>query len=141
MLQQKARTAYCKRDLVPTRKQVAYKLELKVIFLTSKEFQNLCSDKIVLITTDNTSVVAYINKEGVMTLRPLCALLCLPDLVLKETGTIFIRINAPGAIHFSKGGATIKDKKHQLSSPVELGDNGHLQPSSRFPPCIIARKL
>ena len=28
-------------------------------------------------------------------------------------------------------------KKNQLSNPVEMGDNGHLQPSSRLPACII----
>ena len=44
--------------------------------------------------------------------------------------TVFIHINAPGAMHFSKrgGGATITYKKNQLSSPVAIGDNGHLQP-------------
>ena len=44
--------------------------------------------------------------------------------------TIFIRINAPGVMHFSKGGggATITDTKNQLSSPVVMGDNRHLQP-------------
>ena len=44
------------------------------------------------------------------------------------SNTVFICINAPGAMHFSKGGgATITDKKNQLSSPVAMGDNGHLQ--------------
>ena len=44
--------------------------------------------------------------------------------------TIFIRINTPGGgdAFFQKGGATITDKKNQLSSPVAMGDNGHLQP-------------
>ena len=46
--------------------------------------------------------------------------------------TVFIHINAPGAMHFSKGGggggATITDTKTQLSSQVAMGDNGHLQP-------------
>ena len=41
-------------------------------------------------------------------------------------------------MHFSKGGATITDKKYQLSSPVAMGDNGHFQPWSRLPPCIMA---
>ena len=50
-------------------------LELKAVFLALKEFQNLCVDKIVLIATDNTTVVAYINKEGEMRSGPLCALL------------------------------------------------------------------
>ena len=39
-------------------------VELKTIFLALKEFQDLYSNNIVPITTDNTTVVAYINKEG-----------------------------------------------------------------------------
>ena len=50
-------------------------LELKAVFLTLKEFKDLCSDKIVLVATDNTTVVSYINKEGGMISGPLCALL------------------------------------------------------------------
>ena len=43
--------------------------------------------------------------------------------------TVFIRINAQGGeMHFSKGGATITNKKTQLLSPVAMGDNGHIQP-------------
>ena len=50
-------------------------LELKAVFLALREFQDLCTDKIVLIATDNTTVVSYINKEGGMRSGPLCALL------------------------------------------------------------------
>ena len=50
-------------------------LELKAVLLALKEFQDLCSNKIVLVATDNTTVVAYINKEGGMQSGPLCALL------------------------------------------------------------------
>ena len=50
-------------------------LELKAVFLPLKEFQDLCSNKIVLVATDNTMVVSYINKEGGMWSGPLCALL------------------------------------------------------------------
>ena len=50
-------------------------LELKAVFLALKEFQNLCVGKMVLIATDNTTVVSYINKEGGMRSGPLCALL------------------------------------------------------------------
>ena len=39
-------------------------LELKAVFLALKEFQDLCSNNIVLVAIDNTTVVAYINKEG-----------------------------------------------------------------------------
>ena len=38
-------------------------LELKAVFLALKEFQDICSNKIVLAATDNTSIVSYINKE------------------------------------------------------------------------------
>ena len=50
-------------------------LELKAVFLALKEFQNLCVGKMVLIATDNTTVVSYINKEGGMRSGPQCALL------------------------------------------------------------------
>ena len=50
-------------------------LELKAVFLALKEFQKLCIGKMVLVATDNTTVVAYINKEGGIRSGPLCALL------------------------------------------------------------------
>ena len=50
-------------------------LELKAVFLALKEFRTLVSNKTVLIATDNTTVVAYINKEGGMKSGSLCALL------------------------------------------------------------------
>ena len=50
-------------------------LELKAVFLALKEFQNLCCNKTVLVATDNTTVVAYIDKEGGMKSGSLCALL------------------------------------------------------------------
>ena len=50
-------------------------LELKAVFLALKEFQDFCTHKIVLVATDNTTVVSYINKEGGRRSGPLCALL------------------------------------------------------------------
>ena len=49
--------------------------ELKVVFLALKKFQDLCQNNIVLVATDNTTVVACVNKEGGMRSGPLCALL------------------------------------------------------------------
>ena len=46
-------------------------LELKAVFLALKEFQDLCIHEIVLVATDNTTVVSYINKEGGMRSGPL----------------------------------------------------------------------
>ena len=50
-------------------------LELKAVFLALKEFRTLVCNKTVLIATDNTTLVAYINKEGGMKSGSLCALL------------------------------------------------------------------
>ena len=50
-------------------------LELKAVFLALQEFQDLCTRKMVLFSTDKTTVVSYINKEGGMRSGPLCALL------------------------------------------------------------------
>ena len=62
-------------------------LELKAVFLALKEFQDLCSNNIVLVATDNTTVVAYINKEGGDEVgTSLCPSVENPDLVYQETG-------------------------------------------------------
>ena len=50
-------------------------LELKAVLLALKRFQHLIQGKVVLVATDNTTVVAYINKEGGMRSGSLCALL------------------------------------------------------------------
>ena len=63
--------AHCQMGLVTTRKQAAFKLS----GTKSSLFKELCTNKIVLVATDNTTVVSYINKEGGMRLGPLCALL------------------------------------------------------------------
>ena len=57
---------HCKRRLVPSGKQV-----FKAVFLALKEFQDLCIHKMVLVVTDNITVVSYINKEGGMRSGPL----------------------------------------------------------------------
>ena len=41
-------------------------LELKAVFLALKEFQYLCLNNIVLVATENTTVVAYINKKALL---------------------------------------------------------------------------
>ena len=66
---------HCKGNLVTSKKQVAHKSLGTKGLLILKEFQDLCSNNIVLVATDNTTVVAYINKEGGMKSGSLCALL------------------------------------------------------------------
>ena len=75
---------------VPESKLHINHLELKAVFLALKEFQDLCSNNIVLVATENTTVVAYINKEGGMKVGSLCALLWR---VHQETG------NSQGTSH------------------------------------------
>ena len=65
------RTARGSWSLPESKLHINY-LELKAVFLALKEFQDLCTDKIVLVATDNTTVVSYINKEGDMRSGPLC---------------------------------------------------------------------
>ena len=50
-------------------------LELKAVFLALRSFEPLCLNQIVLVATDNTTVIAYINKQGGMKSGSLCALL------------------------------------------------------------------
>ena len=45
---------------------------------------------------------------------------------LAQACTVCIHINAPGVMHFSKGGLLLQIEKNQLSSPVAMGDNGTL---------------
>ena len=50
-------------------------LELKTVLLPLKSFEHLCRDQIVLVATDNATVLSYINKQGGMKSGSLCALL------------------------------------------------------------------
>ena len=50
-------------------------LELKAMLLALKRFERLCWNQTILVCSDNTTVVSYINKEGGMKSGSLCALL------------------------------------------------------------------
>ena len=68
--------------------------ELKAVFLALKEFKDLCSNNILLEATDNTTVVAYINKQGGDEVGPfVCPTVENPDLMHQETG------NSQSSIH------------------------------------------
>ena len=73
MCQKKERALRGSRSVPESKLHINY-LEIKAVFLALKEFQDLYVDKI-LVATDNTTIVSYINKEGSMRLGPLCALL------------------------------------------------------------------
>ena len=70
---------------LPESKLIINYLELKAVFLALKEFQDLCKSNIVLIATENTTVVAYINQGD--EIRPsVCPSVENPDLVYQQTG-------------------------------------------------------
>ena len=52
-------------------------LELKAVSLALRNFKDQCQDQTVLVATDNSTVVAYINKQGVRGTHSveMCALL------------------------------------------------------------------
>ena len=50
-------------------------LEMKAVLLALRQLEHLCKGQIVLVATDNTTVVSYINKQGGMRSGSLCALL------------------------------------------------------------------
>ena len=63
-------------------------LELKAVFLAQKEFQDLYKNNIFIIAIDNTTVVAYINKEGGgdKVGPSVCLSVENPNLVYQQTG-------------------------------------------------------
>ena len=50
-------------------------LELKAVSLALRDFKDQCQNQTVLIATDNSTVVAYINKQGGTHSAEMCALL------------------------------------------------------------------
>ena len=50
-------------------------LELKVVFLALKWFDNQCQNLTVLVATDNSTVVAFVNKQGGTHSVEMCAIL------------------------------------------------------------------
>ena len=50
-------------------------LELKTVSLALQRFKDQCQNQTVLVATDNSTVVVYINKQGETHLAEMCALL------------------------------------------------------------------
>ena len=100
-------------------------LELKVVFLASKELKGLCLNNTVLKATDNTSVVAYINKKGRMKSGPLCALLwTILTWCIGKQGTLKAR-HIPGRLY------VIADKLSRLGHTIGLSNGLSFQKSSK----------
>ena len=88
-------------------------LELKAVFLALKEFQDLCTDQIVLVATDNTTVVSYISKEGGM-----CPTVENLDLVYQETSNSQSPTHTRPAEHGSRQAIQVRpDHPNRVVSP------------------------
>ena len=70
------RTKFYPRSVVSPEKGLHINvLELKAVFLALRHFKDQCQDQTVLVATDNSTVVAYINKQGGTHSAEMCALL------------------------------------------------------------------
>ena len=61
-------------DSLTSQKHINW-LELEAVFLALQQFEALATNQCVLVNTDNTTVVAYINKMGGPSV-PICAISC-----------------------------------------------------------------
>ena len=74
-------------------------LELKVVFLALQFFKKSCTNKLVLIASDNSSVVSYINKQGGTKSAPLCALMW-RILTWRNKNSVTLRVrHVPGSLN------------------------------------------
>ena len=75
-LRHSLRANLCKRFVVRQGKRLHINiLELKAVFLALQRFKDQCQNQAVLVTTDNSTVVAYINKQGGTHSVEMCVLL------------------------------------------------------------------
>ena len=85
-------------------------LELKAVFLALKSFENQLLNQNLLISTDNSSVVAYLNKQGGTHSQEMCALIWR---IMAWTNARGIQIRAkhiPGNLNVLADSLSRKDK-------------------------------
>ena len=85
-------------------------LELKAVFLALKSFENHLLNQNLLISTDNSSVVAYLNKQGGTHSQEMCALIWR---IMAWTNARGIQIRAkhiPGNLNMLADSLSRKDK-------------------------------
>ena len=114
-------------------KLVTNYLELKAVLLALREFQALCTNRVVLIATDNTTVVAYINKEGGMKSGPLCALLWrILTWCTRNQVTLKAR-HIPGRLNVSRQTIQTGPNHSNRMVPQPRGIQGNMQPVAQAP--------
>ena len=85
-------------------------LELKAVFLALKSFENQLLNQNLLVSTDNSSVVAYLNKQGDTHSQEMCALIWR---IMAWTNARGIQIRAkhiPGNLNVLADSLSRKDK-------------------------------
>ena len=98
---------------VPGSKLHINHLELKAVFLALKEFQDLCSNNIVLVATDNNSGCLYQQRRGDEVGLPACPTVENSVLVHQETG------NPQGTSHPGRLNV-IADKLSRLGQTIQM---------------------
>ena len=104
-----------------------------MVFLAVKEFQDLCLNTMILIATDNTTVVAYINKQGDEVGPSVCPTVEKPDLVHREKGDSQSTTHASLAECDSRQTIQARpDHSNRMVSPLG-GISNNMQPVAAAP--------
>ena len=110
-------------------------LEMKAVLLALRQLEHLCKDQIVLVATDNTTVVSYINKQGGMRSDSLCALLWRLLSWCHHRGITLRARHIPGRLN------VIADKLSRHNQVIQtewaLSPQVFSQLCSRWPPPLV----
>ena len=110
-------------------------LEMKAVLLALRQLEHLCKSQIVLVATDNTTVVSYINKQGGMRSGSLCALLWRLLSWCHHRGITLRARHIPGCLN------VIADKLSRHNQVIQtewsLSPQVFSQLCSRWPPPLV----
>ena len=109
-------------------------LKLKAVFLALKEFQDLCSDKVVLIYSNRQHHICCLHKQGKRhEVRPyVCPNMENPDLVLQETGNLHSWVAECGSRQAIQAGPDNSDRMVSSSTRPSF-DIHQVAPTSTTP--------
>ena len=91
-------------------------LELKAAFLALRRFKDQCQEQTVLVATDNSTVVAYINKQGGTHSAEMCALGPIRHLSEPQPSTVRVSYPRPEGLAHRCSKHKL-DGSHCLCSP------------------------
>ena len=108
---------------------------MKAVLLALRQLEHLCKGQIVLVATDNTTVVSYINKQGGMRSGSLCALLWRLLSWCHHRGITLRARHIPGRLN------VIADKLSRHNQVIQtewsLSPQVFSQLCSRWPPPLV----